>query len=267
MRAVVLLSAGLHPVSGAPVAPRVEAQATRLGAGLGDAVGLHVGPDTDAAAEALGRGLGIIEHLLLPAAVDPAPALVAALREMAPDVILAGRRGQGGEDSGLLPYALARALNLPLIPDVSAARPGAAPGTLEVDQALPKGALRRLTVRTPVVLTVHPSAPDPRVYAYGQARRGRIIARAWTPSADVAPAPAFSCEEKPYRPRPKLMRGAPAGGSAADRLKAATGGAESAGGHVLVASPPEVAAREIIAYLRRVGVMAPAPERAQEKTT
>ncbi|EHP71446.1 putative electron transfer flavoprotein, beta subunit, partial [Methylorubrum extorquens DSM 13060] len=48
MRIVVLLSAGLHPVSGAPVLPRVEAQAIRMAAGLGagsETFGLHAGPD------------------------------------------------------------------------------------------------------------------------------------------------------------------------------------------------------------------------------
>ncbi len=37
MRIAVLLSAGRHPVSGAPVLPRLEAQAIRLAVGLGAA--------------------------------------------------------------------------------------------------------------------------------------------------------------------------------------------------------------------------------------
>ena len=75
------------------------------------------------------------------------------------------------------------------------------------------------------------------------------------PAAASAPVPAF--EERPYRRRPKLVKGAPSGGSAADRLRAATGEAASGGGRLLVRPEPDAAAREILAHLRRIGVLAP----------
>ena len=67
-----------------------------------------------------------------------------------------------------------------------------------------------------------------------------------------AEGPVF--EERPYRPRPRLVGVAP-GGSAAERLAAATEAASS-GGKLLVDPPPEVAAAEIVAFLHRVGVLA-----------
>ncbi|AMB46952.1 electron transfer flavoprotein subunit beta [Methylobacterium sp. AMS5] len=261
MRIAVLLSAGLHPVSGAPVLPRLEAQAIRLAAGLGassETFGLHAGPDAAAVAEALGQGLPRIEQLAVAAGDDPVPVLAARLAEIAPELILAGRRSQGGDESGLVPYALARALSIPLVPDVVAAALDA-DGALRLDQSLGRGALRRVVVRGPVVVTCHPDAPAPLAYAYGQARRGRIEALAVAPA--VFPALALAVEERPYRRRPRIVKGAPAGGSAAERLKAATGeGGSAAGGRLLVEPDPEDAAREILAYLRQIGVLAPPAE-------
>ncbi|MEE7459644.1 electron transfer flavoprotein subunit beta [Methylorubrum populi] len=256
MRIAVLLSAGLHPVSGASVLPRVEAQAIRMAAGLGEAVGLHAGPDAAALAEALGQGLARIEHVGIAAGDDPVPALAARLAETGPDLILAGRRSQGGDESGLVPYALARALSIPLVPDVVAAA-REAEGSLRLDQSLGRGALRRVSVRGPVVVTCHPDAPAPLAYAFGRARRGSVATLAATPAAIAAPTVAV--EERPYRRRPKIVKGAPAGGSAAERLKAATGeGGSAASGRLLIQPDPEEAAREILAYLRQIGVLAAA---------
>ena len=71
-------------------------------------------------------------------------------------------------------------------------------------------------------------------------------------------------EERPYRRRPKLVKGAPAGGSAAERLKAASGeSGTTAAGRLLMNPDPEEAAREILAYLRRIGLAAP-PIRTRE---
>ena len=175
MRIAVLLSAGRHPISGAAVLPRLEAQAIRVAAGFGQtsglhaelrqAFGLHAGPDAAAVAGALGQGLGRIEHVALAAEADPVPALVARLKETAPDLVLAGRRGQGGEETGMVPYALAAALGLPLVPDIVAA--GADGGDLILDRSLGRGARLRVSVRGPVVATVHPEAPPPLAYAFG----------------------------------------------------------------------------------------------------
>lgn len=113
MRIAVLLSAGRHPVSGVVVLPRLEAQAIRIATGLAQACGvrdgleapygLHAGPDAAAIADALGQGLARIEHIALGEDADPVPALAIRLAATAPDLVLAGRRGQGGGESGSFP--------------------------------------------------------------------------------------------------------------------------------------------------------------------
>ncbi|HEY0292230.1 MAG TPA: electron transfer flavoprotein subunit beta [Hansschlegelia sp.] len=258
MKIVVLLSAGAHPVSSAPVLPRLEAQAMRIALALGETTGLHAGPSAAPAADALGHGLGLLTHLATREGADPIPALVAALKAETPDLVLAGRRGQGGEETGLAPYAVAAALGVTIVADAVALAPGAAPGALVVEQALPKGARRRLVVRLPALVTVHPGAPAPGAYAYGVARRGRVDT-IWGVAGSAAEPTAIAVEERAYRPRPKLMRSAPSAGSAAERLAAATGGGPaSSGANVLVQPTPDEAARAILEHLRRIGVLAPA---------
>ncbi|HSI39164.1 MAG TPA: electron transfer flavoprotein subunit beta [Xanthobacteraceae bacterium] len=250
MKIIVLLSAGLHPVSGRLCPVPVELQALRLAATLGGSVeGLHAGPDPAAVQDALGHGLAVLRHLDIAAGEDPLPSLERALADAAPDLVLAGRAGQGGEDSGLLPYALAHRLGLPLAADAAAIALGEA-GTLEVEQALPRGVRRRLALPLPALITVHPAAPPPLPYAFGGARRGVIVRTTGLP----APRPEPEAEERAYRKRPKLIATAAAGATAAERLKAATQTAAS-GGRLLVDPEPEVAAREILAHLRAIGVL------------
>ncbi|ACL58318.1 electron transfer flavoprotein subunit beta [Methylobacterium nodulans] len=257
MKVAVLLSSGLHPVSGAPVVPKTEAQAIRMGQTLGEAYGLHAGPSADAVSDALGHGLAFVEHVETPRDADPVPFLIGRLSAAPPDVVLTGRRSQGGEETGLVPYVLARALSMTLVSDVVSVSSGATPGTLTVDQSLGRGALRRLVVRLPAVLTVHHDAPPALAFAFGRARRGRIQTIEAKPVPFLAHAPQQPLEERPYRRRPKILKGAPSGGSAGDRLKAATGNAGQSGGRVLIDPDPAEAAREIIAFLRQIGVLAP----------
>ncbi|WP_445680752.1 electron transfer flavoprotein subunit beta [Radicibacter daui] len=254
MKAVVLLSAGLHPVSARPAPVPVEMQAIALARTLGAAAaGLHAGPGGPGVADALGHGLARIGHLPLARGADPLEALVNHLAAHPPELVLAGRCGQGGEDSGLLPYALAARLGWPLIADAVALEMQG-PGVLAVRQALERGGRRTITVRLPAVVTVHPAAPAAAAFAWGQARRG-VLEVLPVPSGfagDAVPAP----ELRPYRPRPRLIRGAASGGSAADRLKAATESA-AADGKLMVGPSPEEAAREILAHLRKLGLVPP----------
>lgn len=252
MKIAVLLSAGRHKVSGRPAPVPVELQALRLAVDLGGAVtGLHAGPEIGPLTDALGHGLGHLVHLRTPAETDPTAALTAALEAGGYDLILAGRAGQGGEDSGLLPYTLARALGRPVLADAAALALGAEPGTLSVEQALGRGARRRLVVRLPALVTVHPAAPAPLPFAFAGVRRGHVETQEIV-STSAAPR---AVDERPYRPRPKLIAKAAAGASAAERLKAATVAA-SGGGKLLVDPAPEDAAREILAHLRALGLIA-----------
>lgn len=267
MDTVLLISAGRHPVSHAPVLPRLEAQMIRLAEGLGPMRGLHAGPDVVPARDSLGHGLARLDHIRIDAELDPLPELVAHLADSRPDLILAGRRGEGGEETGLVPYVIAQRLGYTLIPDIIALRPGPVPQSVEVEQALAKGARRRLVVRLPLVATVHPAAPVPKPFAYAQMRRGQVnvLERAGDPPAQMSAAEASSVVTRPFKPRPKLMRGAPAGASASERLLAATGGSEGGGANVLVDPAPEVAARAILAYLRQIGAV-PDPHANRDKT-
>lgn len=244
MKALVLLSQGRHPVSGIPRLPPSEAQAVRLGSGLDPAVeGVHAGPCADAVREALGRGLRRLTHIRLAAEADPLAALAAAVRQAQPDVVLAGPRGEGGADTGLVPYALAAALAWPVIADATALEAGAAARSLCVMQALPGGARRRVVVRLPVVVTVHAAAPAPLPFAYGKARTG-----GFTTATDIAAAAAAEPDraggaiaERPYRRRPKI-------------LAQAAGQPTATAAQIMIHPDPGDAARAILAFLRTAGV-------------
>lgn len=251
MKAVVLLSAGYSPVTGNPAPPPAELAAIRMATGLGaEPTGLHAGPDAEIVRPALGHGLCLIRHIAMPADADPLAALAAEIRRAAPDIVLAGNRATSGGDTGLLPYLLARELGWPILAD-AAHIDHAGDGEFTVEQALPRGLRRRLRRTGPLVATAHPSAPAALPYAFGQARRGHIEA--------VATKPVFTGmdvdgEMRPHRPRARIMRGAVSGGSAADRLKAATASA-AGGGDLMVEPDPETAARAILAHLRKIGVL------------
>lgn len=73
--------------------------------------------------------------------------------------------------------------------------PGATPDTLVVEQALQRGARRRVVLKTPVVVTVHPSASPPLSFAYGRMRRGTISADTAPTRGELRIAP-LACEEK-----------------------------------------------------------------------
>ncbi|MCB8838377.1 electron transfer flavoprotein subunit beta [Aurantimonas sp. VKM B-3413] len=256
MRIVVLLSAGRHRVSGRPSLPGVEAQAIALAAALADAgeagtggerppsamsfSGLHAGPGDEGIADAFGHGLEAIDRLEIAEGADPLPALARHLKEHPAELILAGRRAEGGEDTGLLPYALAEALGLPILSDVTAIAAADEPGALRFDQALPKGAKRRVTLRLPAIVTVHPLAPAPAPFVFARARRGVVRTLSGLP----APVAASPFAEKPHRARPKLMRSAAAGSGAADE----------AGDKLHVHPDPQEAARLILDHIERIGI-------------
>lgn len=249
MKIAVLLSAGVHPASRRPMLPRLEAQAIALARALSDDVlGLHAGPNTHGVSAALGHGLPVLRHIAIPERCDPLASLLAALRENRPELVLAGRRAQGGEESGMLPYCLAEALGCEILADIVAIeRHGEG---LRVEQAMPRGVRRRIGAAMPLVATLHPAARPARAYAFAEERRGRIETVPGIAIAHGAVAP----EERPARPRPKLIGGGAITGSAADRLKAATETAK-AGGEVMVHPEPADAARRILEYLRGIGVL------------
>lgn len=251
MKAVILLSGGRSAATGNPAPPQAELSAIRLAVGLGaELIGLHAGPAAEAAKPALGHGLGVIRHIPMSGNADISTAIVAEITRIAPAIVLAGNRATGDGETGLLPYLLARALGWPILADAAHVSRDD-DGEFTVEQALPRGLRRRLRQKGPLVVTVHPSAPAAMPYAFGQARRGRVdTVPAPSTQPDAAEEPAL----RPHRPRARIMRGAVSGGSAADRLKAATESA-SGGGDLMMDPDPEEAARAILAHLRRIGAL------------
>jgi electron transfer flavoprotein beta subunit len=255
VKIVVLLSAGLHPMSGRPCPVPVELQAISLAQGLlrnqigshgGSVVGLHAGEATPSVLDCFGHGLSTIE-VLKQANGDPGAALNAAIRRIAPDLVLAGNRARGGEDSGMVPYCVAASLGWPLCSDaVDVARHKRG---FDVIQAQPRGARRRMVLAAPAIVTVHPAAPAAAAFAFGAARHGNLILTCGSP---MAPADR-TISEHPYRRRPRLLHGATFGGSAGSRLKAAT--EVSGGGQVMIDPLPEEAADAICALLARLGLL------------
>lgn len=242
MNIVILLSAGRHPRSGAPRPVPVELQAVALACALPDATisGLHAGTADDAVRDALAHGLSRVTILRIDPLIDPLPALVAALTTTPPDLILAGRRGLGGTDSGVLPYRLAHALSWPIVADAIAIAPALAPvnqpATLAITQALPRGARRRILVARPAIVTIHEAAPPARPFTHRARRTGIVTTQPGTTGPNTAsPATAIPAETRLYRARPRLIAPATA----------------STGGRLMLDPTPDAAAAAILAYLAR----------------
>jgi electron transfer flavoprotein beta subunit len=222
----------------------VELQAIALALRLGcELVGIHAGQRSPAIEDCLGQGLEEIILLRIGPDDDPLAAITAEIAAQKPDLVLAGRRGQGGSDTGMLPYHLAHASEMPIAADAVALAVEA--GGLAVVQALPRGARRRLVMRLPGLVTVHESAPPALPFVFRNRLLGRIAEK---PGAAMAAA-KIAFDERPYRRRPKLLGAT--GGSAEERLRAATE-QKSAGGKLLINPAPAEAAAAILDYLSRL---------------
>lgn len=173
----VLVSAGRHPMSGAPRACRGDAVAMAVGAALaGDALRIiHAGDDEDPALkDYLALGAGKIDVLR----GTPGGVSISALAEelRSADVILTGTRAEQGAGSGLLPYTLAEALGRPIISNALEVKieDGGSGREATIRQFLPKGQRRRVACPLPIVIAVHPLAPVRLKYAYARRVSGGI---------------------------------------------------------------------------------------------
>ena len=195
----VLVSAGRHPVSGAPRACNNDAIAMALGRKLaGDALRIfHAGDPADAALQDyLAYGATRIDVVQLRGGADPLAALAGHLRST--EIILTGSRTERGAGSGLLPYVLAERLERPIVTDVL---------DIEIDnsqallrQFLPKGKRRQIAAPVPLVVAVHPMAPASLSYAHARRMAGRIESIAATELQDTTSAPAWTVEPAARRP-------------------------------------------------------------------
>lgn len=218
---VVLVSVGVHPLSGRPRRADLDARAVELALRLtsrrSDVTlhAVHAGRADEASlGQYLGMGLDRLTVLDISADADPLPPLVAFVRPLKPAITLAGMRSEGGEGSGFLPYALAHTLGLTLAPAiVDLAQEGS---LVRLTQALSGGRRRCLSAPLPVLVTIDRSAPEPRQSAYGRTRRGHIDVL----NAGAIPDPwRHEWRASPARKRPRRLA-CPVSGSAAERLQA-----------------------------------------------
>jgi electron transfer flavoprotein alpha subunit len=267
LQIAVLLSTGRHPASGrarrAPLDAKALEVALTHAADLGGYVhGIHVGnPNEPALRDYLGMGLKRLtvldpERLAgdtpLPQIngksqpKDVVPALVSYLRALRLDMILAGGRGEGGEESGMVPYVVAEALGWPVVSEVAGL--DIVDGEARVTQALPRGRRRLVEAGLPLVAAVNAAAPAARQVAFVKARRGIIDT---IPAEAAADAWLAAAEFRPWRPRPKRLAIATTA-NAADRLRAMTE-TKAGAGALMIGPAPEDAARAIYDYLRGKG--------------
>ncbi len=173
--AAVLISAGRHPLTEAPRAAHGDAVAMALGQRLvGNALRIiHAGAiDEPALKDYLALGAGTIEVVPAPNGDDALGVLTGLLKDV--DLVLSGTRAESGAGSGLLPYALAKALGRPVVANVLDVEIEGAEA--RVRQFLPKGQRRGVAVSLPAILAIHPLTQARLGYAYARRLSGRIIA-------------------------------------------------------------------------------------------
>ena len=199
-----LISAGRHRVSGAPRSCRGDAVAMALGRSLvGDALRVvHAGAEQEPSLQDyLALGAKNIEVLPINPNGDVVAVLAAYLKDV--DIILTGVRAELGAGSGLLPYALAQALERPIVSNVleaKVANSAASGADVEIRQFLPKGQRRRVSCGLPLVIAVHPLSSVELKYAYARRLSGRIVAISPSPAIAQAVHSSWTVEKVPRRP-------------------------------------------------------------------
>jgi electron transfer flavoprotein beta subunit len=252
MKIAVLVSVGRHPVSGVARYSRNDAAALTLALSLARTHGatldvLHAGDPSNAALqEYLALGAGSVEVLDMPPDADPAPRLAARLRGY--ELVLTGTRAEGGFDSGMLPYRVAHALAVPLVG--AAVDLALRDGCAQVRQFMPKGLRRRVEVRLPALIAVHPLANAATSYAYARLREGTIQCVA-APAVDSQHSTApdqTAWTIRPVTAKPVRLAAAEKRSGHARMLSATT--TESRGGSVVIEGSSVEKAQVILAYLR-----------------
>ncbi|MEM7121977.1 MAG: electron transfer flavoprotein subunit beta [Pseudomonadota bacterium] len=251
---IVLVSLGRHPVSARARRALLDARAVTLARSLRDvSIDLiHAGSDAEPALrDYLGMGVARMSVLTIASGDDIVPPLLAYLETRPGALVLAGERAEQGEASGMVPYLLAERSGRPLVPGAAGLSFGGE--RVEIAQGLAGGRRRKVGAPRNAIVTVSSAAPDPAPVAFAQARRGTI---------ETVP-----CESTPYaidghwqaaRPKPRRLK-IVGDGSAADRMRAAT---QMVQGRAELLDHPEAdeAARAILDYLTREGVVRPDEE-------
>lgn len=252
------------------VTARGDRAALEWALGLTDrVVALTVAPPAsgDVLAWALGRGamravriwdagLGELDLAAM------ARVVAAAVRRIAPDVVLAGERGLAGA-TGALPALVASHLGWPSV--LGATVVGREEDELVVERRLPGGRREELAIRCPAVLTVTADSVEPR-YVSVRARRAATHPghEAWsladlqlTREAVQAAVRLRLIRVDWPRPRPRRTATPAPARSAAERLRQLVGGGRAspaalAESRLVEGDPPAVAER-ILAFLEQNG--------------
>lgn len=247
MRAVVLFSRGVHPLSCCERASPLEIAALDLALGLGcEVIGILAGPAESRLAEVLlGHGLPALKHIELDENVDVEASIAGCLRTLLPELVLAGERSERHTASGALPYRLARSLGYHLICGAVGAR--MVGKVLSIAQAVPRGGRRLVAVTPPTLVTVSRHAPRSSQFAYRRSRRVHLIERV----AGIRSAPLT--EGRPVaslRPTRRVER--IEGSSAQERIEQLCG-SKATRGQVIVTTDAGEAARVIVERLEEWG--------------
>jgi electron transfer flavoprotein beta subunit len=255
----VLVSAGLHPVSGRSRRAPNDGQALELALALAERVGarlrvMYAGdPEEPSLRAYLGMGTPALHVVPVADGIDIVPPLADVLGRWQPDLILTGVRAEADWSSGCLPYLLAETLGYALGANIGAvAAVNQEEAVAELHQVRPRGHRRVLRARLPLVITVDPAAPAPRQSAFARARRGRIIIEPYATASLARPSPG---EARPARRRPRRRLTPAAGASAGERLQALTQSA--GGGQVLDTGDAVDSAHAIYTYLIENGLLPP----------
>lgn len=242
----VLVSSGRHPVSGTPRACPGDVAAFEVARRLGGTLNVfHFGTGQDEAA--LNHYLAYGAECVTVLEADGSAIASLADHLAHHDLIITGSRAETGEGSGLLPYALASRLARPIVANVLEASVAGREAT--VRQFLPKGKRRRLAVKLPAVLAVHPLAPVAPRYAYASKVQGRIerysLADAASGASDVPPADRWAMDAS--RQLVRLKAAEKKAGHA--RMLSAVA-AEAKSGVVAIEGSNVEKAQMLLAYLR-----------------
>ena len=256
MKIAVLVSVGRHPVSGTARYSRNDAAALTLALSLAKTHGatldvLHAGDGSNPALSeylALGaRAVEVLEmHGTCASQADAATLLAARLRGY--DLVLTGTRAEGAFDSGMLPYRVAHALQMPLVG--AAVDLSLRDGCAQVRQFMPKGLRRRVEVQLPALIAVHPLANAAPTYAYARLREGALrVSAAQTATGPHATSPDdLAWTIRPATAKPVRLAAAEKRSGHARMLSATT--TESRGGSVVIDGSSVEKAQVILAYLR-----------------
>ena len=207
----------------------------------------------DALREALSLGAQHAIRIDGPAGCSPSD-VAAALAPLAAEadlIILGAYSIDGG--SGAVAPSLAAILERPQACGLLSVAWEA--GSLAAERRLPGGRRERLRLPLPAVISMEAgTSPLSRASLPGWLEALAAEVRVVVPERTLKPRPVGTVV--PYRPRPRTVPAPPQGDTARERIAALTGALDGGSHAQQVQLPPDGAAVEIIAALRRWGYLA-----------